>query len=206
MDILDHIRDEKEALKKAPLAFGLLTLLAFIAAVIVVDWLHADRFASSKQEVDTVKQQNDLLNARVNGKDDQLNDYRAQLSALQSKDNSKGKRLPTRQQFSASTSRFSGRSNEELRTMAVSLAQQIRGVSQRAKKVFDTNHTSEEYAAVMREAENEYENKYQADAVVLRDEILSRLPLLQRPVWENTLYQAHNANVLDEVARDLETL
>jgi hypothetical protein len=57
------------------------------------------------------------------------------------------------------------------------------------------------------QAIRDYENRYEADAVVLRDEMLARLPLVQRPDTANFLYeQPTNAYGLRAIAEDLQKL
>lgn len=115
MDVLEHIQKEWNTLKSAPGSFCILVMLAFIAAWSGLDWLHADRFASSKQEVDTVKQQNELLSLRIQGKDDQLNDYRScVLIPPTSTPTGIKKTENKRQEFDRSTTRFSNAKNKDL--------------------------------------------------------------------------------------------
>ncbi len=103
--------------------------------------------------------------------------------------------------------RFSRFSNSQLRDMAIRLAQQIRAVGQNALQSEMNGTAKGNSLTVSTNAQFEYSNKYKTDAIVLRDEILSRLPLLDRRDSTDSMYQfANNANGLFVVADDLETI
>jgi hypothetical protein len=209
MDILDHIQKEWNTLKGAPVAFAVLMLLAFIAAVLVMDWLHADRFSSIQQQVSTLNSTNDLLKLRVDAKDDQLNDYRARIVAADSGTKS-GKTAShdaavVRQRFNASTTRFSNASNAQLEKLGGKLASEILDLAKKAEEPLQSMQTSTDiFTRAVYEANFAYESKYQADAMVLRDEILSRLPLVHRAILNDAMYEhPTNPTGLEMVAADL---
>lgn len=115
--------------------------------------------------------------------------------------------VPIRRPISPTT-RFANVSNASLRDMGIKLAQQIREAAHKADQVLtEQPQDAVRVRHAMQEALWEYTSKYQADAIVLREEIMSRLPLIQRLNYEDSLYQyANNATVLEEVATDLESL
>ena len=211
-----HIQKEWGVLKQAPIAFAVLVALAFGLAFAFVSYMHNERFASLEQQVKTAKEEtdganskNDLLKERLEAKDDQLTDYRARLLSQNAPaSNPTAKTDQRRQQLSQSATRFSGASNEELRNMGIAQAHLIRSVAQKPLDVLNKQGSNDQFKIAVSDAMFEYQNKYQADAIVLRDEMISRLARpLQRPSWVDTEYSmANNPLVLQDVAADLEVL
>jgi hypothetical protein len=150
-----------------------------------------------------------MLEQRITNKDDLLTDYRSKLLIA----DLKGQPFPqpaihvteTQRQLSRAATRFSNASNAQLRTMGVQLANNIRVVAHKAMAV----EGGDQFRMAINDALFEYQTKYQADAVVLKDEMLTRLSgtLLGRAPYIDTEYSvANNPLVLNEVASDLETL
>ena len=149
-----------------------------------------------------------LLEQRIASKDDLLSDYRSKLLIAEMKEQpapSAPHITETQRQLSKAATRFSNATNAQLRTMGVQLANNIRLVAHKAMAV----QGSDQLRIAINDAMFEYQTKYQADAIVLKDEMLTRLSgtLLERPSYMDTEYTlANNSLVLEQVAVDLETL
>lgn len=214
MGFIEHLQKEWNLINQAPLTFIVTLLLALLTGWGFMRWLHEDRFASLAEQISTVKSSNDLLNSRLQAKDDQLNDYRTRLLALEprpsEKPNSHSYVEQKREALSQSATRFSKATNKELRDMGIKLATQIRQLLYSERQKLDQIHAGQNpmsVAVLISEMEFEYEQKYQADAIVLKDEIMSRLPLVQRSTSEDHMYRyPTNLYGLDDVATDLERL
>jgi len=211
-----HIRKEWQTVKGAPFTFVVTVLLCL---GIGYTWAgHEDKgHEQSLSDLLTLEKSGRaneqlLLQQRIGSKDDLLTDYRSKLLIADMKGQLSSQSAPriteTQRQFSRAATRFSNATNEELRSMGIKLAQQIRALTQKASTMADQGITDQQsFLAAIREATFEYQSKYQADAIVLRDELVSRLPLLPRPIWQDLTYSnANNTHRLEDIASDLETL
>jgi hypothetical protein len=210
-ELLRHIKEEWSQLVKAPGAFAILVILAFIAAFAVIEWAHSAKISGLEQQVSTVNSLNDLLKERIAGKDDQLTDYRAKnlelqgklpsISAPQSK--MKDSSHPYREQLRQSATRYSNASNRELAQAAILLANNIRDAAQAER-----NRPIETKPPYRNDGVFEYQSRFQGDAIVLRDEMLSRLPfnVKREPEADMEYSHANNPIGFEMVASDLDRL
>lgn len=120
----------------------------------------------------------------------------------------KGVVAPATQKTTTPKTRLSEISNAALREIGIKQAQAIRVIAQKPLDVLNQQGGGDQLQFASAEAMMEYQNKYQADAIVVRDEIISRLPVtLRRSQWDDLLYSmANNPSVLKDVAADLEAL
>ena len=215
-ELLRHVKEEWGQLVKAPGAFFILFILAFLAAFAVVEWAHSAKMSGLEQQVSTVNSTNELLHQRIESKDEQLTDYRAKNLDLQAKlsapavsiapivkpNHGTNQTPPHKDQLRQSATRFSNATNAELVKFAETLASDIRQLAQTATAELQADPRS-----VIHQSMFNYSSNYQGDAIVLRDEIMSRLPLIKRDMWANSFYD-HPTNPigLNEVAGDLDRL
>ncbi len=198
MEFIKHVAKEWEVLRQAPMAFVLLFVLAVGAAFVFARWSYV-------RQIET-------LNERLRAKDDQLVDYRERLHLA-----------PTDQ------TSYSRVSNSELRQRASAVVAQMREflASYHKQSGLAMSNQSEEMrnaksdverqsiwnrytAALIRESytvTSEYDRRFKVDTIVLRDELLSRLPQSARIQQLGVSYE-HPTNPIGMgmVTDDLERL
>lgn len=166
-ELISHLQKEWSILSSAPFTFVITLILGGLVAFFALNWAYEARFK--------------LLQDRLLAKDDQLGEYRERLHLTP-----------------ALGSGFSRLTHKELKQKALELVQQIRTflVKHEAedRKVSDSKwqqmvmaKTEEEKKRLWNEYTNisiqfslrlnsEYGQRFKVDAILLRDEILSRLP------------------------------
>ena len=175
--LIDQLAKEWAVIKQTPIAFIFVCVLSLLIAFFFVRWMYKER-----------------LDAR----DDLIGYYREKLGLLP--DNK---------------SRFSAMRNSELRAAVLSLTPQLRGLVQQAT-ASDPNEFTEDWRAMLagntdeerrqimekrrdehdakrtqqaNDALNTYNQKYKTDVILLRDEMLLRLPPEQRSKFEPFNYR-----------------
>lgn len=219
-EFLAYLHKEGRIVKDAPLTFVVAIVLGAVAGLAYAKHDDASHLQSVSDLLESEKQgranEKSLLEQRIASKDDLLTDYRSKLLIADQRASNvpvAGAAAPRvedkqRQLYTAAT-RFSRASNPQLRSMGIKLAQEIREIADNAILSYSApmQLSASEMLIKNHQYMSEYENKYEADAIVIRDELLSRLPLLQRPDYVNSEYE-HPTNPLGlkEVASDLDTL
>jgi hypothetical protein len=156
---------------------------------------------TATQATELERSRNQFLTERIQAKDDQLNDYRSRLLAMGTKDKP-SVRAEKREEFNRSTTRFSNASNKDLVLMGNRLADDILKLGKNTHDRIKAGNLN-----ALQDAIFSYQTSYQADAIVLRDEMLSRLPVVHRENWADIMYQTpNNLFGLDDVATDLKRL
>ena len=199
MDILTYLTQEWEIIQEAPLSFILIFVIG-ISGGFRFGKLHYD------QRIKLLEEKLDFEQKRRESKDDIINDYRERLGLNPTKGNE-----------------FSRMSHVELKQWTLNFVRKVRNLSHKNKedqnktlrwdvedsKVEPTkkwaegcNHLLESSSRFM----YEYETKYKIDSILLRDEILSRLPNEVKD--RNSLSYEHPTNYIgvDMIADDLERL
>ncbi len=165
--LIAYIQKNWQILSSAPLTFIITLILAIVVAFLAVNWGYEARFK--------------LLQDRLSAKDDQLAEYRERLHLTPAKRGG-----------------YSKLSHAELKQKALELVQQIRIFLTKnmteERKVSDSNwqqmvgaKTEEEKRRLWNEGTTfsiqfytrinlEYDQQFKVDAILFRDEILSRLP------------------------------
>lgn len=197
-EFLDYIQTNWETLKSAPLVFVSTIVLAFVLVFFVLRW----RYNSIVE----------ILNQRLAAKDDQLTEYRERLHLTPTTDTS-----------------YSRLTNNELKQKALEVVSQTRDFlrerNERDTRLRDSKW--EQMSAAKSEEEkhriwnkfvtitmessqkfiSDYEEKFKVDTILLRDELLSRLPKDARDNQSYAMYQyVANPIGIEMVASDLERL
>lgn len=195
---IEHVIKEWNTLISAPGIFVLTLVLAFalasVSAFYVVRWAYESRLK--------------ILKERINAKDDQLTEYRERLHLVHTTDTS-----------------YSLLTNQELRKKALSVTTQVRdflkeqihiGTSpyqemSAAKSENERRRIWENYGNAflrsMWKFKSAYDEKFKVDTILLRDELLSRLPKDARDDKAYSMYEyPTNPLGMEMVAYDLERL
>ncbi len=204
-DFVQFIQDEWAAISSAPVTFILLLIIGFGAAFYVVNWRYEGIVESLKERIESFKD-------RLEAKDDQLTEYRERLHLLPK-----------------SETTYSRLSNAELKNKTLDIVHRIRDFLQNRKEKQDRILYSDKRAnlrdmseeqrnklwhqetnALMRETTEtnaDYNRDFNVDTILLRDELLSRLPSNSKNEREYRTYE-HPANPIGMgmVADDLERL
>ena len=197
-EIIKHIQSEWVTLKSAPVAFILLLVCGFGAAFIASNWRYEAIVDNKDERLITLKE-------RLEVKDEQLQEYRERLHLV-----------PTTQ------TTYSLLSNKELKNNTLDLVTEIRSFLEIRKVKYDSilfpkvTNAEQEKAwqqktnALMLESTNtsaEYNKKFKVDTILLRDELLSRLPSTLKNEKEHTTYEyPTNPLGMGTVVDDLERL
>jgi len=197
-DLLLLLQQEWSTLKAAPFTFVLLFILAFLAAFFAVRWYYRGVLETK--------------NERLKAKDDQLDDYRQRLGLI-----------------SGSGSEFSLLNHEELKQRAINLVTNIREFSVRINEESSRRILTQQRRMIEAKTEDErnriwhtfsdklfqqstkqnaeYDRQFKIDAILMRDEMLSRLPKHTKDESAYRTYE-HPTNPIGMgmVADDLERL
>lgn len=196
--LVELVAKEWQTLKEAPITFLLVLIFAAFAGAYAARWLYAERI--------------EVLQQRLSAKDDQLAEYRERLHLAP-----------------AGQTAYSQLTNGELKQRALRLIGNIREFLERTGEE-DRKVTFAQFAAMsMAKSEEEknqlwhrqteemsrrsfqrsadYDRQFKVEAILLRDEILSRLPPTARDDRKFGLYE-HPTNPIGMgmVADDLERL
>jgi hypothetical protein len=203
-DLIAFLRDNWITLRSAPAAFALLVVIAFSAAFFVGRWRYEAVIEQLRERLTTHKE-------RIDAKSEQLDEYRQRLHLIP-----------------ADSTSFTHKTNAELQRQALKVVQEIRDfLKQRqvgsysvvlsrpsAKPGLTEEQRHQEWEretqAMMRdslETSTGYDSRFKVDTILLRDEILSRLPANAKNEREFRTYE-HPTNPIGMgmVADDLERL
>ena len=203
-DLVDFLREHWTALAAAPGAFAVLVILAFGAAFLVARWRY-------EAIVETLKERLLGLKERLEGKDAQLDEYRGRLHLIP-----------------VSGTSFSRLSNSELQRRVLDVVAEIRPfLAERGSRdrslLFARTGRGREMSDEERqrdwdaqtnallcnsfETATDFDNRYKVNTILLRDELLSRLPDGSKNEREFRAYE-HPTNPIGMrmVADDLERL
>jgi len=172
--IIEFIKNEWSTISSAPFTFLILLVLAFSLAYLASSWRH-------QGIIDLLREQLSVHKDRIEIKDDQIAEYRERLHLVPS-----------------DTTEFTKLTNKELKEKALNLLQNLRSfLSERERKQREIlfsgreqdyrNLTEEERRKAWNEETKksmmdslktsaDYDTLYKVDAILLRDELLSRLP------------------------------
>lgn len=203
--LIRFFESEWNTLSNAPLTFLLLVVISFLAAFWIINWRYESIVEQLREQINT-------LRGRLQSKDDQLGDYRERL-----------KIIPT------DHTAYSNLTNNELRDKTLSLVEDIRNFLRNRRKKQNKIHfqktrksheqmTEEEKEKEWQketqellqdsfETNSTYEEKFKVDTILLRDELLSRLPKDLKNEQNFSTYE-HPTNPIGMgiVADDLERL
>lgn len=211
-EVLEYLGQEWDTLSGAPLSF--LVALALLSAAIIIgarSWFEKV-MAELREQVSTLKE-------RIEGKDEILDQYRERLKIIED-----GK--------ANSGTAYSRLSDDELKRRTLLLVGQLRdfisrreresreisdshwrrsieaGTEERRKDLWHRQNS--EYSQQSLRTNTEYDQHFRIEAILLRDELLSRLPdeaVASRTPRTSTSYE-HPTNLFGyrEVADDLEKL
>ena len=180
-------------------------ILGFLAAFFAVRWYY-------RGLLDTRDERIKVRDDRIKIKDDQLDDYRQRLHLI-----------------SASGSKFSRLNHEELKQRAIDLVTKIRQfltriqkesrrldsiewqqmqeakTEEERKRIWNTFINNQSQLSITHNAE--YDGQFKIDAILMRDELLSRLPKQAKDERAYSMYE-HPTNPIGMgmVADDLEKL
>jgi hypothetical protein len=200
-ELIEHIKSEWRILSKAPVVPVLSFALAFIVAYAVAAW----RFTSL---LETMQEKLRMSDERIQAKEELLNEYRQRLHIIE-----------------AARTDYSRMTNDELKAKALSMVSDIRNFfiqaqdEQKKLMLFEQQlmlsaKTEEERKQAsdlltIRLPELSYElnvsfsDRFKDDSILLRDEILSRLPKnaenKETRLYEYPIYPLGVATIADEL-------
>ncbi|WP_433583539.1 hypothetical protein [Paenibacillus amylolyticus] len=201
-EFIDYLNKEWSTVSKAPFTFILLLVITFTAVYVIARWRYESIIGTLKERIEGYKD-------RINSKDEQLNEYRQRLNLV-----------PINQ------TSYSRLTNIDLKNQALQVVSKIRDflkVRQSNKLMFtrmNYNNTmseeereqawhSETQAMIQDSLETNanYDSLFKVDTILLRDELLSRIPKNIKNEIKYSIYE-HPTNPLGmgEVADDLEQL
>lgn len=197
------LQTEWAALATAPWSFAIFTAAACGLAFAACRWAYQSRHESSKERID-------LLQERLKSKDGQLDEYRERLGLLPSAGN-----------------KYSKLTHQQLQEHTLKLVQDIR--SWLAQSESETREAADRQWQALRSAQTEeqrhqlwqahsstltngifslirdFEQKFKIEAILMRDELLTRLPATERSAPTQLAYEMPvNTFCIREVADDLE--
>lgn len=205
MTLIEILNEQWDAVRIAPWAFVLVTAAMFLLAFGVIRWRYEGIIESFRERIEALKE-------RLEAKDDQLDEYRERLHLI-----------PAR------GSEFSRLSHAELKGSAIEFVKSLRAwlagwstedsrLHHREWVAMTSAPTDEEKRRLWNESTGaimeryvkltaEYDERFKVDAILLRDEILSRLSAGSRNGAAQSLYE-HPTNPIgmSMVADDLERL
>jgi hypothetical protein len=181
------LRTEWTALSAAPWSFAVLVVGAFGAAFGVCRWAYQSQNEANKEKLEVLKE-------RLSAKDDQLDDYRERLGLAPST-GSKFSKLTHKelQEFTLKfvdgiRTWFSQNEAENRRTADQQWHAMTRAQTEEQKHQLWEAHTStltNGLFSLMRD----FEQKFKIDAILLRDELLARLPASERDQQSERRYE-----------------
>lgn len=196
--LVAFLEREWAALTQAPASFVLLTILAFGAAYLAARWRYAGITESLREQISA-------LNGRLIAKTEQSESYKER--ALK---------------FDEQASKVVGYDSTELSTKTLSFVARFRSFIQRRRersyggipritnseeeRQREWERTTNAMIQESNETTAEWERDFKVDAMMLRDELLSRLDLKADERSARTYEHPVNFFGYEEVATDLETL
>jgi hypothetical protein len=201
--IFNTVKAEWAVLSTAPWSFALTFIVAFGAAFGACRWAY-------KSLLDTAKERLESLKERLEGKDDQLGEYRERLHLMP-----------------ASGSQYSKLTHKELQDRVIKFVEGVRtwfaqseaenrGIADQQWHAMVHAQTKEQKQQLWQAHTGtltnglftlmrDFDQKFKVDAILLRDELLSRLPATEKSVQANRRYE-HPVNTfcINEIADDLE--
>ncbi|QJQ95384.1 MULTISPECIES: hypothetical protein [Halomonadaceae] len=203
--LIDHLSSEWDALSQAPLDFVIFSVLVLMAAYALARW----RYGSV---VEQLRATNETLRERIHLKDEQVDQYRSRALQLEDKH-----------------MEVVDTTEEALRDKALGVVRGIRDIKDKYHSAYeeatinvsrdqedrhDDDDEQRQLGAadplmrIMGMALGEYSREYKVDAILLRDELRTRLSEYQPdPMTHDMLYE-HPTNFfgLEGVATDLERM
>jgi hypothetical protein len=177
--ILDFLTKNWETLKSAPLIFISFLLLAFALAFVVANYIY-------KERIETLKE-------RLTSKDDQINEYRQRLHLVDT-DKTAYSQLTNQELRGASAKPASRlreyvdqREQQDMRRLDASRLQMLNAKSEEERQRVWNAETSTLLTSPT--LNSEYSAKFLSDAILLRDELLSRLPKEQKNPSAYSIYE-----------------
>jgi len=204
-ELIDYINKEWSTVSQAPFTFILLLVLSITASYLLARWKYESNISTLKERIEGYKD-------RITSKDEQLNEYRQRLDLI-----------PITQ------TSFSRLNNIDLKNQTLKVVTNIREfLSDRQEKsnrilssrtsLNRTNISDEERNRAWQQETNEiiqesfemkskYDSSFKVDTILLRDELLSRLPKGNKSERVFHTYE-HPINPIsmEMVADDLERL
>lgn len=199
-ELINYLAKEWKTLSDAPTTFATTLFLAFASAFFAARWRYERIIDSLKSSIDSSKSVEAMLKERITFKDEQLSGYRERLK-LDPFDNTVHSKL----------------SNSELKQKSLNLVTQIRDFLLEIEMNQDRNFLnipSNDFELRTNEIRkrsslmhSEYDRKFKTDAILLRDELLARLPNQGKNDAEAHIYE-HPTNpiVIGMIADNLEKL
>jgi hypothetical protein len=203
MELLNIFRTEWSALAAAPWAFSLVLVTAFGLAFAACRWAYQSLLETNKSRLEALKE-------RLSAKDDQLAEYRERLKLVPS-NGSKFSRLTQKELQDQALTYVEGLrtwlAKSETETRAIADQQwhaMTRAKSEEERRQLWEAHSSTHTSGFQRLMQD-FEQKFKVDAILLRDELNTRLPAAER----NTQLEHHyelpvNTFCIRAIADDLE--
>jgi hypothetical protein len=201
--LLNLVRTEWATLSSAPWSFALLLAASFGAAFGICRWAYHSQHEASKEKLDVLKE-------RLASKDDQLDDYRERLGLAPST-GSKFSKLTHRElqeytlKFVEGVRSWFAQRDEENRRIADQQWHALTRAQTEEKKHQLWEAHSSTLSNGLFSLIKEFEQKFKIDAVLLRDELLARLPASERDQTSERRYEMPvNTFCIRTITDDLE--
>jgi len=197
-EIVDFFKKNRQVIKQSPFAFLTFFLIAGSISFFSVKWIYDN-------QINALKEQIAAKDERIKAKDDLIDEYRQRLKI-----------------FEGTQSIFQLMTNKELKDFTIKKVNEFRNFLENYRsqemslllsrhQIADANALEMKFLVLSRQFINEYQRKYQIDFVVLKNEILQRLPqnnltpyderVFEYPV--NPLGAEAAANILETLAKNL---
>ena len=204
-EMLKHLQKEWDVVSGAPWAFLISSALAFVVSFAANKWRYSGIIDNLKERIETYKE-------RLTAKDAQLDEYRERLHLVPASGSEFSKlthaelKIKTLEVVSKLRSWLVKYSEEERRILDAQWQAMCRAQDEEEKNRLWHQHTSTSSQISLRR-NAEYDSQFKVDTILLRDEILSRLPSESRDERAYHMYE-HPTNPIGigMVADDLERI
>lgn len=204
MKLVERILQEWATVTKAPIPFICLTVLAFGCGYGVSRWKYVSVIESKDQ-------QKEILRERLITKDQQIDEYRERLRLVPAHGSEYAKL--SHAELQSETLKFVAGLREWLaahRAQDSELQSRERVAMLRTTDEAERNQLRDAYTSDFLRSSitqnNEYEAKFKAIAIVLRDELLTRIERPEPNAYARSMYERPNSIAMGDVADDLERL
>ena len=201
--LLTILRAEWSALTAAPWSFALTLAAAFVLAFAACRWAYQSLLETGKSRLEALKE-------RLEAKDEQLGEYRERLKLIPSNGN-KFSRLTQKELQEQALSFVGG-----LRLWFAKLETETRAIAEQQWQAMTRAQTDEQrhqlweahsstHTSGFQKLMQDFEQKFKVDAILLRDELNTRLPATERNIQLERRYELPvNTFCIRAIADDLE--
>ena len=200
---LNTLKTEWAVLSSAPWPFAITSVVAFSVAFAACRWAYAALLQTAKDRLDGMKE-------RLDAKDDQIQEYRERLHLVPATGSQYSKLTHKELQdhvvgFVAEIRTWYSQADAETRRVAEQQWQAMaRATTEEERHRLWDAHTSTHTNGFFR-LMSEFEQKFKVNAILLRDEMRTRIPNAERSTQKDRRYELPvNTFGIKEIVDDLE--